>query len=119
MGTRTLAQVVESARTLLQDNTGVYRYQDSELYRYISEALYEMRRIRPDLFIAYGLFTVIPAYDSSYSATVLPTPDTYFVSVVNYVAGRAELRDDEYTNDGRAAAVLAMFVNSLINGAYK
>jgi hypothetical protein len=116
---RTLGELVEHARGILQDATGAPRYSDDDLCRYATEALVEMRRMRPDIFLVYGLETPIAPLTTANFADSLPVADAFFTALVNFVVGRAELREDEYTNDGRAAGLLGGFTNSLTSNGGK
>lgn len=113
--TRTAGEVIADARDILQDQLTPYRYTESQLYRYLSSALLEARRIRPDLFSG-SLRASVPNYAPADVAKIIPIIDTYYPQVVNYVAGRAELRDDSFALDGRASALIAAFGASLGGG---
>lgn len=113
--TRTAGEVIADARDILQDHVTPYRYTESQLFRYLSSALMEARRIRPDLFSG-SLRAPVPNYSEFDGAKILPLIDTYYPQVVNYVAGRAELRDDSFAVDGRATALIAAFGASLGGG---
>lgn len=113
---RTVGQVVTAARAIVQDSVVPYRYSDTDLAGYVSEALTEARRVRPDLFLG-SLRAAVPLYTSADLATALPLPDSYFSQVVNYVAGRVDLREDQFAQDGRAMTLIASFGVSLTGGA--
>lgn len=115
---RTVEQVVLSARGILQDVVTPHRYSDSDLAGYVSDGLSEARRIRPDLFMA-TLRDPLPYYGAADFAVEIPFPDFYFPTLVSYVAGRAELRDNEFTNDGRAVVLTTMFMGALGGGNKK
>lgn len=112
---RTVGQVVAAAREILQDEATPYRWSADSLSRYVSEAISEARRVRPDMFLT-TLRDDLPYYTSADSATEIPLPDSYFPQIVNYVAGRADLREDTYAVDGRAMALTNAFGLSLIGG---
>lgn len=113
---RTVAQVVATARTITQDQLQPYRVPDSELVGYVSEAVGEARRVRPDLFLS-SFRDTIPYYTESLMATTyVSLPDMYFAHLVNYVAGRADLREDEFSQDGRAMALMNAFGVALTGG---
>lgn len=113
---RTVGQIIASARGILSDQRVPYRYLTSDLAGYVSEAVSEARRVRPDLFIL-TLRDPTPIYTEASLATEVPLPDSYFSQVVNFVAGRADLRDDEFANDGRAATLIQAFGIALTGGA--
>lgn len=120
---RTVGQVISQARILLQDSnnaaTGGYRHSDNDLAFLVSEAVQEARRLRPDLFITYGLDVAIPVYTSGDLSTNLPLPDIYFTPIINLVVGRAQLREDEFSSDGRAATLMTLFSASLTSNGGK
>jgi hypothetical protein len=100
--------VIDQARDFLQDRDPdpAYRYSDVSLVRLINLSMYEIRRVRPDYFI--GAYEVpVPQY--SLMLSEIQVPETALPAIVKYIVGMAELRDDEYTTDGRAAALLQAF----------
>src|SRR5262245_698046 len=105
----TVGQYLEEARRLLQDERVPYRYPDKDLVEALNIGLTEARRLRADLFLP--LFEV--PYISSSGAITMTAPVTidpmYRSSLVYYVVGRAQLRDDEETTDSRASALLTKF----------
>lgn len=112
---KTVGDYITSARTLVQDQRVPYRYPDADLARYVSEAVTEARRVRPDMFFGATRLD-LPIYGAGSMATVVPLPDNYFTQVVNYVAGRAEMRDDTFAVDGRAMTLMAAFSLALTAG---
>lgn len=112
---RTVGQVVSAARAVLQDEMEPFRYSTAQLCGFVSEAMGEARRLRPDMF--HRTFrNTIPYFDQNHVAEFLPLPDMYFAQVVNYVTGRAEIRDDQFATDNRAMSLLAAFGISLTGG---
>ena len=108
----TIQDVVTSARSILQDKVEPYRYSDPELTEAANFALFNVQKLRPDLF-----FGSYPIAASSYTLSdALPIPDIYAPAITAYVSGWAELRDDEYTEDSRAALLLAALKPSLQDG---
>lgn len=113
MATLLVSDVLSQARTLLQDKVTPYRYSDDSLIAAINESMFEARRIRPDLFVG-SLRTALTRVSAS--ADTLPLEDQYFSPVVNYVVGRAEMRDDEFATDKRAALLHSAFYTALVKG---
>lgn len=100
-----VSDYVDYARELLQDTkNSPYRYSDASLVRALSLALPEAKKLRPDLF----LNVTIPAITAN-DATAVPMDEMYRTSLVYYMCGIAQLRDDEEVQDQRAAAFLGMF----------
>lgn len=110
----TLNDVVFKARRLLQDERAPHRHSDEELVGYVNGAMSEVRRLRPDLLLpSLATYTQERLQVDDLDAA-LPIEDSYFVSVVDYVVGYASMQDDEFANDGRAAAMLARFTTRLV-----
>lgn len=113
----TLARLFATVRSILQDTSGSlsgFRYPDSELAMYASEAIAEARRVRPDLFID-SLDGSLPQWDGTDLTQTIPLSDMHAPALVNFIAGRAELRDDEFTKDGRAATLLSAWGAALVS----
>ena len=109
MALETVAKYITAARVLLQDTKNTpYRYPDADLLAALSEAFPEAKKLRPDLFI------VTPLQDFAVNdSTVVVMDPMYRTALVYYMVGRAQLRDDEETQDQRAAAFLSMFAVKL------
>lgn len=114
---KTVGDVITAARGILQDrNAQLYRYATADLYTYLNDALLEMRRARPDLFFDFiGLDT--PEFASGDELLDFPVSTLFFTPTVFYVAGRAELRDDEFTVDARAVTLMQQFTTKLLTVA--
>ena len=111
----TVGQYLKECRVLLQDENVPYRYEDAELVEAMNIALMEARRLRADLFLP--LFEV-PYFDSTgtiNTAATISLDPMYRSSLVYYVVGRAQLRDDEATTDQRATAMLGKFTQQLLS----
>lgn len=110
----TFQTVIDDARVLLNDEVSELnpdaRYTEAQLLGYAKSALIEARRVRPDLFLS-SLTTSFAGYTVS---STIPISDDYLVSLVDYVVHRAELRDDEFTVDGRSSILLQKFKASLL-----
>jgi len=112
----TVGQYLEESRRLLQDEVVPYRYPDKDLIDALNIALMEARRLRADLFLP--LFELpwfdpgeTPGPDLTKPVTIDPM---YRSSLVYYVVGRMQLRDDEPTTDQRAAGLLGKFTAQLL-----
>lgn len=116
MASRTLAQVVEVVRGIVQDSATPFRYSTTSILTAISEAVAEARRIRPDLFVE-NLLDDSPWYTESNLNDPLPLPTMYFPAVVNFVAGRTQLRDEQFSSDGRAVMLISSFGTALTGGS--
>lgn len=120
--TRYVSELLDRVRQVLQDqDAGGYRYPTSDLIGYLNDFVLEARRLRPDLFVgSYHDDLPVVSSDSStdYAQVKFPLPVmSCFVPAVHYVAGRAEVRDDEYAANGRAASFLKAATQMLMGGA--
>lgn len=100
--TRTVQEVVDAARDCINDADKT-RYPDPALIRFTREGVQFLRINRPDLFIGNWSVPDIASLDDT-----LPVPDELFQGLVHFVSGMAEVKDDEYANNGRAALVLQL-----------
>lgn len=101
--TRTYQEVVTRARRILQDEDATsYRYSAASLLDSVNDAMAEVRRLRPDLFLNTG-FEVPVATDL---AQQILLEDFWFMSLVYFTVGFQMLRDDEYSIDSRAVNLL-------------
>lgn len=119
MSLRTMQDLLDRVRQVLQDlDSAGYRYPTADLVGYTNDAVLEAKRLRPDLFVgAYAkALPQVSATAPDFSAVAFPLPDSCFVATSNYVAGRAELRDDEYAIDGRAMTFVQAFTKTLMGG---
>jgi hypothetical protein len=107
--------IIAQVRTLLQDvslDGGEYRYSDDSLITNLNMGLLEMYRMRPDIFLA-EYFTV-PQYTVGQFDSTIPIEQQFVPSLVYYVVGLAQLRDDEGTQDSRAGSFLSKFTSMLM-----
>lgn len=112
MTLQTVADYVAEARVLLQDQVVDYRYADAEILSALNMAFLEARRLRPDMFMLTP--TVIPSY-STVNATVVAIDPQYAMSLLYYIVGMMNLRDQEDSQDQRASALMAKFVAQLLS----
>lgn len=104
----TLQDVIDSARVTLQDADKV-RYPDAQLLEYANDGITLAFKYRPDFRL--GNYTV--AIGTYVATDQVPFPIQYQQLLKHYVAGRAELRDDEYSQDGRASALIGYYEKEL------
>lgn len=120
---KTYQDVVTEARVLLQDTDTVDpRYTDTVLIALYNRGLQVVARKRPDAF--YDLYSNnslnVPELSDSPSGGQTDWTDTFglelqfFNPLVNFIVGMAEIVDDEYTEDGRAALLLQAFERELM-----
>lgn len=108
-----VSDYVTEARVLLLDQLPPYRYLDNELLTGLNMSLLEARKLRPDLFLTTTPIGSVPSF-SAVDSTAVPMDPQYAVALVYYVAGNAQMRDEESTQDSRAGAFMAMFKQSLV-----
>jgi hypothetical protein len=108
MALSTVAQLVALARTLTQDTVAPYRYADPDFVTALNAGLLESRRLRPDFYAGSS----VPSY-STVDTTAVTIDEQYRLAFVYYMCGMAQLRDEEETQDTRAAAFMALFERSL------
>lgn len=109
---KTVEQIILGARRILQDEVTPYRNPTDDLLSFLNNALYELKRIRPDAWL--GQFGVdLPEYTDTPGdlAELIPINPMFYQGLIYFVAGYAELKDDEYTVDGRAALLLQAFIS--------
>lgn len=114
MALDTVQDYIDRSRALLLDTVEPYRYSTPDLVEYLNQGILESRRLRPDLFL--GAFsTPLPDFVSSNLAVGVPVDPMYRSTFVYYICGQAQLRDEENTQDTRAAAFLNKFVAQLLS----
>jgi hypothetical protein len=122
----TVGKIIGYARVLLQDTLVPYRYPDADLINALNAGLLDARRLRPDLF----LYTPndVPFYTADNDMLGIPEnpplptvldevvtiDQQYRMALVYFVAGQAQLRDEEEVTDARAAAFTTKFMSMLI-----
>ena len=115
MALDTVADYIARARNLLQDEVEPYRYEDSELVTRLNEGIQESRRLRPDLWLSTFRGS-LPSYDAALPSTSVAIDPMYRMAFAYYMAGTAQLSDNEDTTDERAMAFLGKFTTTLTAG---
>lgn len=99
----TADEVINEARVHLHDTRGpAYRYTDEQLLEYVNNFQREALRMRPDLFVGVGFVAPTVAL-----AGTLTVDDQFKQAAVHFVVGTALLREDEFSDDGRAVALIS------------
>lgn len=111
MALNTVADYISAVRALLQDNVPTYRYPDADVVNALNYGLLEIRRLRPDLHLG-SFSTGVPTY--VLGDTVL-LDEQYRTSLLYYICGHLQLRDDENTQDARAAIFLNKFTSQMLD----
>lgn len=116
----TIADAITQARQIVQDTREAsYRHSDEKLIGYFNSAVHDARKLRPDIFLTgstASLWETIPLYSTTDLTDLTPFPldPQYFTAVVDYIAGYIGMEDDEYSVDGRAAALVNRFAQKLV-----
>lgn len=107
--TKLVSDVIKQARYILGDTKEPYRYTQEELVLHVNSAVGEVKRVRPDHFdgVQDGDLPLVQETDP------FPLQDLLFIPCVFYVAGTAELVDDEHVDSQRAAGAVQRFYASL------
>jgi hypothetical protein len=108
--TRTVGDVKARAKSILKDKVDPVRYPEADLLNAVNDALLEVRRIRPDLYLSKSFKVAILINDTD----VLPVEDFVFNSIVYWVVGTMMLRDDEFSVDGRAMNMINKATGQLL-----
>ncbi len=108
--TRTVANVKERVRSILKDRVDPKRYSDADILNAINDALLEVRRVRPDLYLKKNFIVKGLVLDTD----VLPIEDTFFNSIVYFTAAYMMFRDDEFSVDSRASQLMNKATAQLI-----
>lgn len=113
---------ITEARYMIGDARAPFRYTDALMVSHLNTALAEVYRYRPDAYI--GNFTTatlgsnqVTGYGTADLSTNTAFPldnRLFFNAVVFFIAGRAELTDDEFTDNSRAMQLLQSFRAMLI-----
>ncbi len=110
----TVGQYLIESRRLLQDQFEPYRYPDADLVDALNMGLQEARRLRADLFIPQNFEVPWLDPDTPDEDAEVPMDIMYRVSLVYYICGRAQLRDDESTTDARASSFMQKFLTQML-----
>ena len=107
---KTVEQIIDGARRILQDEVTPFRNPQADLLSFLNNGLYEMKRLRPDAWLSM-LGVDLPEYGDNVTdlATQIPINPIFYQQLIYWVAGYAELKDDEYAVDQRAALLMRAF----------
>jgi hypothetical protein len=115
MALDTVQDYLNRCRALLLDQNIPYRYPDIDLVENLNMGILEARKLRPELFQAtFWSTTTLPSFSATAPTAVVPIDPQYRVPFVYYICGHAQLRDEENTQDTRAAAFLNKFTSQML-----
>lgn len=121
---KTYETLVSETRVLLQDtDADQLRYTDAVLLSILNRGLHDLSRLRPDLtYTAYAnnslnvpeiVFSGAGAGEVNWDDT-FPWEMWFYNRLLEYLVAVAEISDDEYAVDGRAAMMMQLFHNGAI-----
>lgn len=114
MALELVSDYITAARTLLQDEVAPYRYPDTDIVKALNMAIAEAVRLRPDLFFKTMRTNVFTQYSTASTGTTVVLDHRYRQPVLYYIVGWVQLRDDENTQDARAAAMFNQFTSKFL-----
>lgn len=114
MALDTVQDYLDRARALLLDTVQPYRYSNVDLIEALNLAILEARRIRPELF-SKQFRSSLPDFNAGGLNAQVDIDPMVRSAFLYYMAGHAQLRDDENNQDGRAALFLNKFTSQLLN----
>lgn len=85
------------------------RFADTDLYRFVGDALLEIRNLRPDLFLGKLRASLPQPYVPTDANTAFPVNESYFPAFVHYVVAKALLRPLPADKSKEAAGHLALW----------
>jgi hypothetical protein len=119
-----VSDYLSATRFALQDLISPYRYTDDNIVQALNAAMYEISRIRPDLFLDLKYQQPLRRGDtgegipslfvSTRTTDMVPIPSKYRLPVQWYMEGLLQLTDVTDTQDQRAQAFLAKFQQQLM-----
>lgn len=112
MALDTVQDYIDRARVLLLDQVEPYRYLTVDLIEALNLGILEARRLRPDLLTDF-FRSSLPDFSEATLSSTVPIDPQYRVAFVYYICGHAQLRDEENTQDTRAAAFLNKFTSQM------
>jgi hypothetical protein len=100
----------------LPTSGGALRYSDDEMFESINSMLAEVRTKRPDLFMPFGLRSGVPFYSAATDMDQpFPLDTSCYSAFVYYLVGRAELREDTFSDDSRAVSMMNKALSQLLS----
>ncbi len=107
----TVQTVIDLARFTLNDDDKV-RWPDAEMLLYTQDALDTILQLRPDLF--HGQLATLFDSETLTLASAFPIEDRFRRIVADYLIMRAETKDEEAINTGRAQSAVQYFERMLL-----
>lgn len=108
-----LSTALNDARALLLDQTTPYRYPDADLVGYVNNGVATMYRLRPD----FHLSAVLPTFSVGTLTAEIPdfiVSEGFYPALIDFVVHRAQMRDDQYVDEGISAVFIEKFRAQLL-----
>jgi hypothetical protein len=122
-----VADYMAPVRTQMQDLVQPYRYTDDQLVLALNNAMFELSRLRADIFLdlkyqqplAWGdLGNGEPSlFVATRQSDFVPVPSKYYTPVVWYMQAWLQFADVTDTQDQRAGAMLQKFQSMIMTVA--
>lgn len=113
---QSVGDFLDQVRILLQDvdnsPSSGYRYSTDSIILCLNQGMIDLYRMRPDIFIDRQF--IVPQFNTGSLADDLGIELQYVSPLVFYVVGLVQARDDEQTQDARAAAFLQTFKGAVL-----
>lgn len=113
---RTVQNLIDEVRRILNDADAPYRTSDDALAGLTNSYFVELFRHRPDAYVPYSANTSLPSVTPATFDSKWPVAEQFFQAGVYFVVGNVELQDDEHTDVQRAAGYLNRVVVMLKEG---
>lgn len=110
----TVARVIGEVRRLLRDtHPDAPRHDDADIRAAMAMALFDMRRLRPDAFLAVGLGADLQQDLVDQSITQVDLEGIFMPPLALLTAAFLHVENTEYSQDGTAASMIQLARNQL------
>jgi hypothetical protein len=111
-----VSDYVSASRTLLQDLTPPFRYDDPSLLTALNLTLLEARRIRSDLFVYNHKYNGQAQAFTANDATYVDIEPQFRLGILYGMVAHAYMRDQEDYTDDKATSFWAFFDAVMMGG---
>jgi len=122
-----VSDYIMAVRTSLQDLVSPYRYPDDQIVTALNACMFEMSRMRADIFMDLKYqrplnkgdlsFPIPPVFSASRVSDYVPVPSNYAVPVEWYMEGFIQFSDVTDVSDQRAQAYVQKFQQMMLGVA--
>jgi len=122
-----VSQYIADTRSFLQDLIGPpYRYSDDNIVTALNDAVGEIARVRPDIFLDYKYLFPLPRqspindmvpglFSSAKPTDTVPVDRKYYQPIIWYMSGLLQFWDVDDTQDVRGQTFHQKFLGSLMS----